>query len=231
MSEPTDLARRLAAYMKDREFNQRSLAIEAKLNETAVRDILIGRSRSPRYATLAALAGVLRCTVAELTGEHPPTQSQAAPAELGDGFAVPSPGQFPRDVEVLGVALGGVAGDGDFSFNGAVIDHVRRPPGLADKTGVFAIYVVGDSMSPRFEAGELLFIDEARQPAIGDDVVVELYGNDGQAGACYIKRLQRRSGNTIVLQQFNPPDDNIKVPADQVRRVYRVMPAAELFAV
>ena len=231
MPEPTDLARRLAAYMKDREFNQRSLAIEAKLNETAVRDILIGRSRSPRYATLAALAGVLRCSVAELTGEAPPADARAAPAELADAMPVPAPNQFPRDVEVLGVAVGGPAGNGDFSFNGTVIDHVRRPPGLSGASGVFAIYVVGDSMSPRFEAGELLFIDEARQPAIGDDVVVELYGADGQPGACYIKRLQRRSGSVVTLLQFNPPADDIKVPADQVRRIYRVMTAAELFGV
>ena len=231
MPEPTDLARRLAAYMKDRDFNQRSLAIEAKLNETAVRDILIGRSRSPRYATLAALAGVLRCSVAELTGEHPPAESRAAPAELGDTMAVPSPNELPRDVEVLGVAVGGPTANGDFSFNGAVIDHVRRPPGLSGKSGIFAIYVVGDSMSPRFEAGELLFINEAQRPAVGDDVVVELYGTDGQAGPCYIKRLQRRSGDTITLQQFNPPDDNIKIPADQVRRIYRVMTAADLFGI
>lgn len=217
--------------MKDRGFNQRSLAVAASLNETAVRDILIGRSRSPRYATLAALASVLKCTVAELAGEAPPEKTHTEPRELSGAFPVPSPNANPRDIEVLGVAIGGPSGQGDFSFNGTVVDHVRRPPGLVDKPGLFAIYVMGDSMSPRFDEGELIFVDETRQPAIGDDVVVELHGTDGQAGPCYIKRLVRRSASVITLQQFNPPDSNIRIDGDKVRRLYLVLTAKELFGV
>lgn len=231
MTETTDLSRRLAAYMKDRGFNQRSLAVAAKLNETAVRDILIGRSRSPRYATLAALASVLKCTVAELAGEAPPDQAQTRPRELSNAFPVTSPTIGARDVEVLGVAVGGPSGQGDFSFNGTVIEHVRRPPGLLDKPGLFAIYVIGDSMSPRFDEGELIFIDEARQPAIGDDVVIELHGSDGQPGPCYVKRLVRRSASTITLQQFNPPDGNIRIDGDKVKRLYLVLTAKALFGI
>ncbi len=231
MTETTDLSRRLAAFMKDRGFNQRSLAIAANLNETAVRDILIGRSRSPRYATLAALASVLKCTVAELAGEVPPADGLTPPHELSEAFPVTAPATGARDVEVLGVAVGGSSGHGDFSFNGTVVDHVRRPPGLIDKPGLFAIYVTGDSMSPRFDEGELIFVDEARQPAIGDDVVVELHGADGQPGPCYVKRLVRRSASAITLQQFNPPDSNIRIDGDRIKRLYLVLTAKALFGI
>ncbi len=49
-------------------FNQKSLARAAELNETAVRDILKGRSKNPRIDTLDALAKTLRCPVSALRG-------------------------------------------------------------------------------------------------------------------------------------------------------------------
>ena len=40
----------------------------AGLNETAIRDILKGRSRSPGVVTLEVLARMLNCTISQLTG-------------------------------------------------------------------------------------------------------------------------------------------------------------------
>ena len=55
-------------------FNQKSLARAASLNETAVRDILKGRSRNPRIDTLEALARTLGCAVQDLTGYGEPAR-------------------------------------------------------------------------------------------------------------------------------------------------------------
>ena len=49
--------------------NQKSLARAAQLNETAIRDILKGRSKNPRIDTLKAIATVLECTVNDLIGD------------------------------------------------------------------------------------------------------------------------------------------------------------------
>jgi len=59
----------LRRRMEANEFNQKSLARAAQLNETAVRDILKGRSKNPRVDTLQAIAKVLGCTVNDLIGE------------------------------------------------------------------------------------------------------------------------------------------------------------------
>jgi transcriptional regulator with XRE-family HTH domain len=59
-----ELRRRMVAMG----YNQKSLARAAQLNETAVRDILKGRSRNPRVDTLQAIAEVLGCTVNDLIG-------------------------------------------------------------------------------------------------------------------------------------------------------------------
>jgi transcriptional regulator with XRE-family HTH domain len=61
----TELRRRMEAIGH----NQKSLARAAELNETAVRDILKGRSKYPRVDTLGAIAKVLGCTVNDLIGD------------------------------------------------------------------------------------------------------------------------------------------------------------------
>lgn len=136
---------------------------------------------------------------------------------------------MPVDVPVYGVAVGGA--DGSFLFNGEVIDHVRRPAGIARTRGVFALYVVGSSMEPRFEEGELVYVSSGRPPSIGDYVIVERKGqNEGENGPSLIKRLVRRTGTNLVLEQFNP-GGLVEVPTEDVKSVYRVLPWNEVLGV
>ncbi len=60
------LAREIRRRMEAGGFNQKSLARAAGLNQTAVRDILIGKSRHPRHDTLEKLAASLECSVIDL---------------------------------------------------------------------------------------------------------------------------------------------------------------------
>jgi len=134
---------------------------------------------------------------------------------------------LPQDIPVKGVAVGG--NDADFSFNGAISEYVRRPPGLAKALGVYAVHVVSDSMVPKFEPSDLLFVSATRAPAVGDYVVVELHeGEDGTPGKGFIKRLVKRSGTTVKLHQFNP-DTDIEIETDLIRSIHRVFSNNELF--
>jgi transcriptional regulator with XRE-family HTH domain len=58
----------LRTLMEARHFNPRSLSLKAGLNPTAVRDMLEGRTRFPRYDTVQALASTLGVTPAQLMG-------------------------------------------------------------------------------------------------------------------------------------------------------------------
>jgi len=173
-------------------------------------------------------------------GQHAPRRSgpeemPGAPApNVGDETVeLPAPAGLPRNVPLRGTAAcGDTRGDaGDFEFNGEIVDYVRRPPGIAAARNVFAVYVTGDSMAPRFEAGELVFVHPDKPPVNGCDVLVELHGHDGQAGACYIKRLLRRTPSKLVLRQFNPPRDDIELPLAKVRVLYRILTPSELLGV
>jgi SOS-response transcriptional repressor LexA len=135
---------------------------------------------------------------------------------------------MPKDVPVYGTVVGG--NSGGFHMNGEVVDRVRRPPGLADVRGAFALYISGDSMEPRYFAGERVYINPARPPAVGDFVVIELRGSDGEAGDTFVKRLVRRTANTVTCQQYNPRDD-VTYETAKVKRIWRIVPLDELMGV
>lgn len=66
--EPPRWIANLRTLMAARSLNPRSLSLKAGLNPTAVRDMLEGRTKFPRYDTAQALARALDVTPAQLMG-------------------------------------------------------------------------------------------------------------------------------------------------------------------
>jgi len=134
----------------------------------------------------------------------------------------PAPGAFPaigRDLPVLGAVKGGSEG---FYFNeGDAKEYLVRPPALAGVANAFALYVEGDSMEPRYFAGELLYVNPNRPITRHCFVAVELA--DGQG---LIKQFLRRSDEQIVLRQFNPPKD-LRIAVRDLKRIYRITGSSE----
>jgi len=100
--------------MEIRGFNPRSLSLSAGLNATAVRDMLEGRTRFPRYDTVLALSHVLEVTPSRLMGgaqeeenKTPPVSPQKeepAPAVTRLNKKAPhdgSAGETDEDLELL----------------------------------------------------------------------------------------------------------------------------------
>lgn len=134
-------------------------------------------------------------------------------------------------IPIMGVAVAGLLEDADFYFNGHASDYIDRPPGLMYAKNVYAIYVISDSMSPRFEPNELLYVDADRPAVINDYAVIEMNPNaDGTAGPGYVKRLKRRTADALIVEQFNPPKE-FALPMDEVKSVHRIVPWRELLGV
>ncbi len=106
---------------------------------------------------------------------------------------------------VLGMAVGGE--DGRYIFNGSVIDYVVCPPSLENVAGAYAVYIDGESMYPRFKAGETVWVHPGKPARRGDDVIVQLkpIEDDGSPPWGYVKEYVGRQGNNLVLRQYNPP--------------------------
>lgn len=149
---------------------------------------------------------------------------------------------LPKDIPVYGTAL---ASDLEFDENGhpapveqtlfemgEIITYARRPPAVAAEAKVYALYVSGSSMEPRYRPGDSLFVDPRKPPAIGDDVVVQLVSRDDepQIIAGLIKTLVKRTGAYLELEQYRP-EIRFRVPMERVASIHRVIPCNELFGI
>lgn len=133
---------------------------------------------------------------------------------------------LPHDIPVLGISVGGE--EADFSMNGTIVDYVARPPGLMNARDIFALDVVGESMFPRFQPGDRIYITDTRPPVNGEDAVIELHpANEGGQYPAFLKRLKGRTTTHIICEQFNPPGE-VTFNLRQIRNIFRVIPTREL---
>lgn len=189
----------------------------------------------PGRERLLAFADLCGVTIEQLTKNGiddvtiPPkatgaTISEATAADVGElRFQ-----EMPRNVPVLGTAAGG--GEGDFILNGDIAEYVRRPPGVANAPQIFAVWVTGDSMHPRYTEGDLIYVHPGRRPKIGDYVLIEMVPTTDGSRPAFIKRLLRRSEEAIVVEQFNPARE-VTFDARTVAHIYRILSTAELMGV
>lgn len=231
---------------KARGLTQGDIASALKISRPAVGQWESGDT-GPDRDRLPALAKLLRIDLGALTnGELVMLEQGAAEGEV-DSAASSTPSsnarepqdqaavdvsafKGPRNVPVYGTGSGGDGGD--FSFNGQLIDHAPRPPGIANRKDVYVVYLVGDSISPAYEDGTPIYVDPHRRPQPRDYVVVELRGErEGEPGPAFVKRLVARGAGKLRLEQHNPAGPLNPIDESQVVRVHRVIPWLELIGV
>jgi len=143
---------------------------------------------------------------------------------------MPTRDSMPKDVKVFGTAAGSL-GKGSIQMDmGDPIDLVRRPPGIANATDVYAIYVVGDSMFPKFDEGELVYVSERRPARQGDYVVVQVKNDVHEDVQGYIKRLVSRSTDKLVLEQLHP-EAIVEFANGKIISVHRILNMNELMGI
>lgn len=133
-----------------------------------------------------------------------------------------------KPVPLLGTALGGIFSDleevelTELRLT-EILDYLSRPAGLSDDEA-YAVEIVGDSMAPRFEPGERVFVSPKATVRPGDDVIVQLVDPNGRGDMAdavtevLIKRFIRRTGAFVELKQFNP-QTTFQVPLERIARV------------
>ena len=141
---------------------------------------------------------------------------------------LPPRSQMARDVPILGTAWGGESGD--FTMNGDTGDFARRPPRYEGRSDVFALYVQGSSMEPRYFTGEMILVEKRRPAQNGDHVVVELLPRVDGVCEAYLKVLVARAGSKLRLQQYNPPKI-IEIDMAKVGQILRVLSTVDLLGI
>lgn len=165
------------------------------------------------------LAGILRVSEADLGAPAghiaPPVPAHAS----NENLAIPphQPDEIPLYGQILGGKLDAVP------FDDEVAGSIPRPHYLQGVHGAYAAYVVGDSMEPRYNAGEVVFVNPRHPPQRGKDVAVQVQNEEGGPILLYIKTLVSAwPSKSLRLMQYNPKRV-IEYPASKVKAVHRVL--------
>jgi phage repressor protein C with HTH and peptisase S24 domain len=225
--DPSPADRRRGQRLRDRRkalgLDVTKLAAAVGVSQPAVSQWEAGLT-APNRQKLAKLAQVLRVPVSWLVSDNEPLPQ--AGAHSGGTQSLSSLAALPTDVPVYGVAVGG--SNGDFRFNGQVVDYVRRPPGIANARNVYALWILGESMSPWNKDGDLIYVSPARPPTLGDHVVVQLQDTpDGDPGLAMVKLLLAKTPTQLKLAQYNPQKE-FAIALAKVKSIHKVLSLKEL---
>lgn len=206
--------------------SQADLARHLRLAPSAVSRMLKGERQMKllEAVQIAAFLGVSQEEVLRHAGEStPPSPAAAGPARrgrprgTGSRVGAPVPPLRARDdpMPIRSAARGGI--DQEMFLEDGPIGYTPRPANLGGVRGAYAIYMVGDSMEPRYEPGWLLHVNPFKPPTRGRDVVVYKKGQ-----AVLIKQFVGWEADSLVLRQLNPPD-TLHIPRTDVLECHLVV--------
>lgn len=223
-----EVAARATELADQKKLTDREASLDATGKPDLIRDMR--RGRMPSSDRLQALADTLSTTVDFLLGKTPSSvrPGEEPPAGLD---------RLPRDVPVYGTALGAsleVEDGGTVHFVEQtiiemtdVIDRVLRHPGIAGDMNAYSLTVVGQSMAPRWDDGDPIYVTTKRQAAIGDYVVIQVRNGSEEVISALVKKFVGRRSDSYQLEQFNPPI-RFWIPITMVARMHPVLTPKEL---
>jgi len=202
---------------------QADLARHLRLAPSAVSRMLKGERQMKQLETVLT-AGFLGVSVDEVLqhavaeSASPPTIDLSRPVRGRPPSAAPS--RVARSVDMIPIRSAGRGGiDQAMFLEDGPIGYTPRPANLSGVRAAYAIYMVGDSMEPRYEQNWLLHVNPFKPPRHGRDVVVYKKGQ-----AVLIKQFVGWEGDTLVLRQLNPPD-TLRIPRSEVEECHLIVGA------
>jgi SOS-response transcriptional repressor LexA len=127
-------------------------------------------------------------------------------------------------IPVYGHAVGGK--DGEFVLSGNQVSEVLAPPTLVHVRDAYAVYVVGDTMEPRYFAGETVFVNPRLPISRGSFVVAQISKGEEPEPRAYVKRFLSQDGKRLRLEQYNPKKI-LEFPASTVVAIHRIVMSSE----
>ena len=205
----TSMANRIKEWRLRRGLSMQALAERVGTSRQQIHKLERGERRLTED-WMRRVAGILECEPAELLSPGVETRvgfgAQAlAEARDSGGFGGAQPLSFDRNdpMPVYASAQGGPDGT---LLAYEPIEFVDRPEPLFGVRNAFAMYVVSDSMEPKYSQGALLLIHPGRPVRQNDYVLIVKQAEDGDHSAM-VKQLVRMEDDRLVVRQLNPPDE------------------------
>jgi phage repressor protein C with HTH and peptisase S24 domain len=220
---------RIKHVRKTEQLSQLDFARRVKVSRGAVANW--ERNLGIKTENLQAIAGEFNVSMEWLaTGRGAPPEPKGSSVESEnktDAFALPFSGGR-RLLPVYGKAVAGQ--EGRFVLNGTRVGEVISPPSLENVPDAYAVYVHGDSMEPRYFAGEVVWVHPHRPVRRGDFAVVQLSSGEGEPPEGLVKRFVSMDEERLVLEQFNPPPGGstiLTIPRLRVLSIHKVVGSIE----
>ena len=159
----------------------------------------------PRLEIAQSIADALNVTVDQVLG-------------VDSEGSVVSKSTPQQRIPIYGAAEGGVGVD--ISDVNEPIDSITAPDFLSGSPTAYAVYVVGDSMAPRIQAGEIAFVHPGLPYKAGDLVVVQ-FENDGNKTAI-VKEFVALSDEAVSLSQYSP-EQNLSFPREGLLSIHKIV--------
>ncbi|BEV44392.1 XRE family transcriptional regulator [Afipia carboxidovorans] len=177
--------------------SQKELANLAGCSQQLVGAIERGATLTTKF--LPRLAAALKVDPAILDPEWGTVLPSKAPElpvlpRVSDGYGV-------RDFPIYSAAEGG---PGEIIRSAEAIDWWPRPIEVQNAKGAYGMYIVGTSMIPEFEPGQVAVVNP-NLPLIGSKPCIFYTELFGEARAT-LKRLRRFANDTWYVRQHNPPE-------------------------
>jgi len=200
--------------------SQADLARHLRLAPSAISRMLKGERQMKllEAVQVSAFLGVPQEEVLRHAGAAIEPPSRTEPARRGRPPRPMLPGAGPARADAIPIrsaARGG--GEQEMFLGDGPIGYTSRPANLGGVRDAYAIYMIGDSMEPRYEQGWLLHVNPFKPPTRGRDVVV--YKKDQ---AVLIKQFARWENDALVLRQLNPPAE-LRIRRDEVVECHLVV--------
>lgn len=201
----TSIASRIQQRLDELGLSARKASLDSGLSDSFIRNILTGKSTSPRGDTLAKLASALQTTEAWLLrgdGDNAAVEPQRT-----KGFTptiIPG-NQLVSNDKKLPVYAAARGGEGHHIITFDPVDYLKMPAVLQDVKGGYGLLLTGDSMVPAYWPGDMALVNPNLPAARDTDVV--LYHtpqfDQGEVEAI-IKRLVGVNDRDWTLEQYRP---------------------------
>jgi phage repressor protein C with HTH and peptisase S24 domain len=207
-------------------WTQKQLALAAGYGQTGIDQIEQGTVVGPRrWHGIADALEIpreeFRQAMLQSAKDTPRQRVSRALPELRPNARVGGPANFSaRQIPVYGQAVGGAFGE--YIFNGEAVDWAPCPPLLDNVAEAYAVFVDGESMAPRYDPRDTLWVHPSKPPRPGDDVVVQIAVNEDGPPHGYVKRFVGWSGSKLKLRQLNP-DKEISFDRAKVVSVHSIV--------
>ena len=193
---------RIKILLAEHEISAKDLADQIGRQAQTLRRY-VRHEAEPKLEVAEAIAEALGCTVDEVLGVEGVSSSKPSDSRM---------------LPVYGAAQGGVGFD--ITDVREPIDSIEAPPYLQNSVDAYAVYVAGDSMAPRFNPGEVVFVHPGKPFKANDSVIVQF--EDDKADHAIIKTYKKMDDKKIFLSQFNP-DKNLSYQRSQVKCVHKII--------